>query len=363
MSINLNNSFLLACYFCLALLSFQATAALIDDLYDAKIEVLDQSQVNYKKALRQALQQVLVKVSGNRALLDSALIAQNLSQAGGFLRSYRYETIDGRLYLLVNFAPQRIEKMIRVAGFPIWDKRRPDSIIWLAMEESSSKQKRILSRETDTALFERIKLNASERGIEIIEPLWDLNDRQQIGLYDIWGGFNQQINQASKRYDVDAVLSARLFQGKLTDNEQSISWLADWTFSHNGQVMSGQIAGPEAEFLLSALVNLLADKLAAEYAVDLTGWDPNEAKTEISIMNVASLDSYVQVSKLLNSLSVVANAVLIVQQGEKATFELNLLGDEEDLIRALNLDDKIKPIMNESDQPRQKLAFIWTINE
>ena len=363
MSINLNNSLLLACYFCLATLSFHAPAAVIDDLYDAKIEVLDQSQVNYKKALRQALQQVLVKVSGSRALLDSELIKQNLAQAGGFLRSYRYETVDDRLYLFVNFAPQRIEKTIRVAGFPVWDKRRPDSIIWLAVEEPGSKQKKILSRETDLALFAGIKLSASERGITIIEPLWDLNDRQQLGLYDVWGGFSQQIKQASQRYDVDAVLSARLFQGKAEDNEGAVNWLADWSLSHNGEHKSGQVSGPEQGFLLSSLVELLADKLAAEYAIDLSERDPNEAKTEISIMNVASLERYVEVSKFLNSLSVVANAVLVVQDGDKATFELSLLGEQEDLVKALKLDDKIMPVDNKLAQSSQELAFIWTVNE
>jgi len=360
---NINNSLRLAYFVCLAFISFQAPAALIDDLYDAKIEVLDQSQANYKKALRQALQQVLVKVSGNRALLDSALITQNISRAADYLRSYRYETLDGRLYLLLNFAPQRIEKMIRVAGFPVWDKRRPDSIVWLAVEEPKSKQRKILSRDSDIALFEALELSASERGIEIIEPLWDLNDRQQLGVYDIWGGFSQQINQASQRYDVQAVLSARLYQGKVADNKELIPWLADWTLSHNGQLMSGQISGPEQGFLLLSLVNILADKLAAEYAIDLTGKDPNEAKTEISIMNVASLGSYVQVLTFLNSLSVVANAALIVQQGEKATFQLDLLGDKEDLVRALSLDDKITPLVDEFGQTSQELAFIWSLDE
>jgi hypothetical protein len=111
------------------------------------------------------------------------------------------------------------------------------------------------------------------------------------------------------------------------------------------------------------LVNILADKLAAEYAIDLTDQDPNEAKTEISIMNVASLGSYVQVLRFLNSLSVVANAALIVQQGEKATFGLNLLGNEQDLVRALSLDNKIKPLVDEFGQPSQQLAYIWSLDE
>ncbi|MFT5311924.1 MAG: hypothetical protein ACI8Z9_000400 [Paraglaciecola sp.] len=360
---NINDRLLLACFFCLALIAFHAPAALIDDLYDAKIEVLDQSQANYKKALRRALQQVLIKVSGNRALLDSAQITRNLSQAADYLRAYRYETLDGRLYLLINFSPQRIEKMIRIAGFPVWDKRRPDSIIWLAMEEPQSGQRRIMSRETDMPLFAALDVSASLRGIEIIEPLWDLNDREQLGLYDIWGGFTQHINQASQRYDVQAVLSARLFQGNVANNEVSRTWQADWTLSHNGQLLSGKIAGPEQELLISDLVNILADKLAAEYAIDLTDQDPNEAKTEISIMNVASLGSYVQVLRFLNSLSVVANAALIVQQGEKATFGLNLLGNEQDLVRALSLDNKIKPLVDEFGQPSQQLAYIWSLDE
>ncbi|MFT5675724.1 MAG: hypothetical protein ACI808_001656, partial [Paraglaciecola sp.] len=91
--------------------------------------------------------------------------------------------------------------------------------------------------------------------------------------------------------------------------------------------------------------------------------DPDAAKSQIKITNVDSLVKYVQVLKFLNSLSVVSSASLVQQKGPEAIFQLSLLGDTNDLINALALDNKIQPVLNEYGQAKQGLEFIWNSNE
>ena len=49
-------------------------------------------------------------------------------------------------------------------------------------------------------------------------------------------------------------------------------------------------------------------------------------------------------------MSVVNHATLIMQQGPRAAFELDLVGDVDDLSNALSLDNKIRPVVDDFDQ-------------
>ena len=260
--------------------------------------------------------------------------------------------------------------MIRLAGFPVWDKRRPDTIVWLAVEDSVGFERRIVTADTDSALLEILSEGAKKRGIELIQPLWDLDDRQTLDLYDIWGGFTQQVIEASRRYGADAVLSARIYRGILdsveehvpntmTDEDSVVLWLADWQLSNDEQLFSGQLSAEQQPRLVAKIVDLLADQLSAKYAIDLSTRDPNSSNVELRIINLNSLETYVRVSKFLNSLSVVERASLMVQQGEEATFQLKLLGDKNDLINALALDSKVQPVLDEFAQPGEELEYVW----
>jgi hypothetical protein len=355
---------------CQSSLGFYAQSAVINDLYEAKIAVEDQSLSKQKIAIRQALREVLVKVRGNKDILDSPQIIKNISQASSYLRSYRYDEIERNLYIQLSFDAQSVEKMIRLAGFPVWDKRRPDTIVWLAVEDSVGFERRIVTADTDSALLEILSEGAKKRGIELIQPLWDLDDRQTLDLYDIWGGFTQQVIEASRRYGADAVLSARIYRGILdsveehvpntmTDEDSVVLWLADWQLSNDEQLFSGQLSAEQQPRLVAKIVDLLADQLSAKYAIDLSTRDPNSSNVELRIINLNSLETYVRVSKFLNSLSVVERASLMVQQGEEATFQLKLLGDKNDLINALALDSKVQPVLDEFAQPGEELEYVW----
>jgi hypothetical protein len=353
------------------LVSWQsANAAVIHDLYDANIAVDDQSQRTQNKAFNLALKQVLVKVRGNNDLLSHPKIKSTLAKATGFVRAYRYDKQGTQLYLVINFDPQRVENVIRNAGFPVWDKRRPDSLVWLAIQLSDDSVRQIATPTEYPEIYQQLRKRAMQRGIKLSFPVWDLADVQSLGVYDIWGGFSAQISQASERYVVPSILSARIYfsdkqlsavaQSRvITNTKPAGQWTADWTLIEGAGLLAGQVQGDNLLIVTEALIDALADQLSFKYAIDLAKIDRADTKVQIVINNVDSLTHYSQALEFLDGMSVINSATLIKLQGPRATFELDLLGDVDDLTNALGLDSKIRPVVDDFGQPILGLEFFW----
>ncbi|MEP1382567.1 MAG: DUF2066 domain-containing protein [Paraglaciecola sp.] len=359
MPIKIKSAFLVVVFWCFN--AWQPLhAAVIEDLFDATIAVSDQSNKVQSAAFTLAIKQVLVKVRGNSDILTDAQIRNAISKPTRFIRSYSYENRESQLYLLINFEPQRIETLIRNAGFPIWDKRRPDTLVWL-VTESDNGAKEIINAENFPELFNGLHQQGRLRGVRFTEPLWDLDDRQALNVYDVWGGFTLNLNRASERYGVKSVLSARIYKAKDLDNENQLHslWLADWTMLGDGKLLSGQVSAADHDSIAVKLVNVLADNLALQYAVDLASINPNENKIELKFNNLKSLTDYAEALEFLESLSVVSRGTLVSQVGEQATFELALLGTEEDLKTVLRLDKHVQAVTDEFGQPILELEFFW----
>ncbi|WP_158968677.1 DUF2066 domain-containing protein [Paraglaciecola sp. L3A3] len=346
----------------------KANAAVIHDLFDTKIAVIDQSDNNQTNAFKQGLKQVLIKVRGKTDVLKNPQIRKGIVGAKRLVHSYRYENEQGQLYILISFDRERVENLIRNAGLPIWDKRRPDSIVWLAIQTSDSTSRAIVTADSQPRLFAQLEVQAKTRAIQLVYPLWDLDDVQQLTVYDIWGGFSQQIARASERYGVKSIISARIYPAAqvLSETEKqaplsltSNIWYADWTTIESGKLLAGQVQSDSIEQLGIKLVDILADQLSDKYSIDLNNLHSSKRKVEIVINNINSLQDYVDVSVFLENLSVVNSASLIKQKGARATFELDLLGEFSDLQNAFSLDNKVKPILDEYGQAMYESEFTW----
>jgi hypothetical protein len=355
-------------------------AGVVHDLYDANIAMDDQSQRNQDKAFSLALEQVLIKVRGNYDLLTHPKIKHAITKATRFVRSYSYDIQGSQLYLVISFDPQRVEDVIRSAGFPVWDKRRPDSLIWLAIESRDDSARKIATPTEYSDIYQQLSDRAAKRGITLSFPLWDLGDVRSLGVYDIWGGFSTQISQASERYAVPSILSARIYfidnelydvgqsnvgqsdvgqSGVITSAKPAGQWLADWTMIEGGGLLAGQVQGDNPLIVAEGLIDALADQLSMKYAIDLSQIDQADTTAQIVVNNINSLIYYSQALTFLENMSVVNSATLIKLQGPRATFELDLLGDVGDLTNAFGLDNKIRPVVDDFGQPVMGLEFFW----
>jgi hypothetical protein len=123
--------------------------------------------------------------------------------------------------------------------------------------------------------------------------------------------------------------------------------------------LAGQLHGEHPLMIAESLINALADQLSLKYAIDLTQIAREDTKVQIVVNNIDTLSYYSLALRSLKNMSIVNGVTLIQQQGPRATFELDLLGDIDDLTNALSLDSKIRPVVDDFGQPILGLEFFW----
>jgi len=196
----------------------------------AKIAVSDQSQRTQDKALKEALRQVIVKVSGNSEVLQNSGVRAALVTPQSFLRSYRFSYSNSDTYYVAEFDNTKLTDLLKRERLPLWGERRPETIVWLATE-SDTGERYIVDEGHLSGASAALAATAEKRGVPISFPLMDLTDNASISIYDVWGRFVQNLTQASQRYGVDNVIGARLYkntpnhvpslptQAEINDNE------------------------------------------------------------------------------------------------------------------------------------------------
>ena len=83
--------------------SSQPRSAEVQSLYEARSVIADQSSSAQRNARRSAFREVLVKVSGDRAILRSSAIRSAVTRANDYLLSYRYESQQNELFYIADF--------------------------------------------------------------------------------------------------------------------------------------------------------------------------------------------------------------------------------------------------------------------
>lgn len=353
-------------------ITYSAHSAAIDGLYTASVVIDNQSARQQRRAARNALEKVLVKISGNRQLLESSEVKRYLGRAEDFLLSYQFERTSNQLKYNAEFDVDKVESIIRNTGFPLWGKYRPDTLIWLAVEEQATDQRRLISDNINNELVNNAFVTAKARGIDVSFPVLDLTDIQQVSVYDVWSSFSQNIVAASERYAMEYVLSARMyFRTQQMVEQQQVSvdspleplvgdvWVIDWMLTKDGTFESGVVTALDKSNVMENLIETLADSLSRTYAISAVTTPLSDKYTNVTIANINSLSSYVDVLGFLDGLSMVVNASLVEQQGDKATFRLELFGAKDNLNQAFRLERRLQEPLDSFGQPIVDEPLLW----
>lgn len=234
------------------LFSMQVSATVQINTHVGQVQVDNQSQSTQQQASRAALKQVLVKMSGTTTITDNAGVRAAIRSPGQYLRSYRYDEKEGKLYYVAEFDQQALLSLLRREALPVWGNRRPETLVWLAVEKQDG-QRAIVDEAQASPVSDAIRETAQSRGIRVSLPLMDLTDTQAISIYDIWGRFPQRLSQASSRYGVDYVIGARLYRNtgasipSLPEPDQerllSEALKTDWTPRNSDRMSLGDAQG------------------------------------------------------------------------------------------------------------------------
>ncbi len=347
---------------CLA--SGSSRADIVDTIYNTSVELADQRQAALRRGFRASFQQVLIKVSGGDALLRNGIIRQELANARDYIISFSFSRTNGQLYLNAQFDPNKVNDLVASAGFPVWGKRRPSILIWLAEQDIDGNRRLVVANGESNSQPELMRATG-QRGIPIVFPLMDLAESNQIGLFDVWGRFNNVMRVASDKYNTEYVLSARLYPrdsefiaADSIPNDQGVAWQLDWHFIQDELGDQGIVFASDKQDALRQLGNLLADYLAQKYAVMSS--DANLAgSVTLQVLNLDSIEDYVQIVSFFESLTMISNVNLNSLSGTVAEFDLELTGSLDELLATIELDDKINQRTDAFGRTVESLEFLW----
>lgn len=329
------------------------------DLYTASWPVADQSEKVRNRALSNALAQVLVRASGHKKVLNSSSIKSSLGDAASFMRLYSYKKLsleEQRIYkkpllLKVNFEPNAISNLLKSAGQPIWSDNRPSGAYWVLVDDGSRK----IAADGQDGEAIALRKAADARGLPVVLPLMDLEDKGAISAADISGKFLDPVKKASKRYSTDYVALG-------TVTKSGAGWSGNWVVDLGNDTMRFTTKGASSSVAVSKMVDRVANKLANRLAVVLNG----QAQTDYLLVDgLYDLESYAKAQSILKNVSMVKSVNAVAVANNQVLFELELLSARQYLVDALAVSSNLRRTTLSSDlmmtmpANAEPLAYQW----
>lgn len=320
-------------------------AVVVEGLFDVDIPVPDESRSIRQAALADGLAEVLVRVSGDRDILQKV----KLPSITTFVKQFRYIPVEpgtpkanqqdqqsASHILSVQYNPTQIMNLLRKNAIPIWGEHRNQVVIWLAVRDGTNQY---ILRDRDTSLIKTQANNSLQRrGVPVIWPRNDSRDQRQLIFADVWAGFAKPIQQASKRYSTGPVVSASMaWNGK--------AWVGDWSVFLGRDSRRWTLEDQDYNAMIALAIDVIADAIGQKFAVleatDVEGL--NQVFVEID--QVESVRDFRHVQDYLTSLPVVQSVRLSQVEPERVAFKLILRSEVDDFLRLIKADTKMIPLV------------------
>ncbi|MFP5307607.1 MAG: DUF2066 domain-containing protein [Gammaproteobacteria bacterium] len=137
--------------------------------YEARVPVADQSAPERETAVREALRQVVTRVSGEDAIYQAASLIEEAPQ---LMQRYGYERDpDGSLHLVAGFDNRAVDARLKALGLPVWGVYAAD------VEDVQMEVSGIDSAAAYVRLLSSLQALPSVRGVK---PLRAAGDRLEL---------------------------------------------------------------------------------------------------------------------------------------------------------------------------------------
>ena len=302
-------------------------------LYEAEVAWSGRDAEAREAAFRQALRQVLVKVTGLRHLADMTQTDPIVENPQGLVQQYQIRTVEVRSgdatvrepSLWVRFDEAAVDRVVRDAGIPVWSRTRPSVLVWLAAWSDGSL--RMVGSEGIGRLAEILRRGARSRGVPLVLPLFDLEDQARAGPPDLWIDAEERVRTASERYRPGAMLIGRI--------DRDVLWAARWSLLLPGAVERWEGAGDALDLLVDEGLQEAIDILAARYASIVPRTEPSAIVASIS--GVHDFKAYARTMRYLESLEEVESIEVLAVVSGRLRLKLKLHTDIEGLRELLSL--------------------------
>jgi hypothetical protein len=115
-------------------------------LYTAEVVVDDERYGSQAAAYREALEQVLLRVSGVELVSEPERVDLLFPEPAAFVVQFRSGADDT---LAVSFDGEAIERVLRESGQTVWGTERPLTLVWLAVDWGQGEREIIAADDPD----------------------------------------------------------------------------------------------------------------------------------------------------------------------------------------------------------------------
>jgi len=290
-------------------------------IYSGTSVLSSEGDIELAQGQQRALQQVLVKASGDASVASDPALGGKLARAARLELQHRLETptppANGdaaaqRLRLVADFDPVGVQKLLSELGRPLWGAERPTVLVWLVIDNLGSQQ---IASAFQTSALDALIDTAAARGLPIQLPRMDGVDRNRIDPVTLWDATPNLVIGASQRYEARVILVARL-------KKAAGSWSARYTLIDGRQFEHWQAnAGTAAELLATAITDS-ADRLARRYAVESGAAALGKIVAQIEALDSAA--DYAKVMRYFGQLPAVRSVETIGAVGNRLQLQLDV---------------------------------------
>jgi len=394
------------CSLGLALLSASASiqALTVTGLYSEQVAVANESDAERSRAFKEALQAVILRVTGEPRWLDHPTITAAVENAQSYVEAIGYfsefvavpaeaaalaaqttgatgtiETQDAEVeptvagpapddnqpevfvplspttreqrYIDVDFSSALIDELLTSASIPIWDSNRPSVLVWMALQDEAGNRS-LMTADINNDIIELIKEFADRRGLPLLFPVLDFEDRRSLNEDLVWTLNEEAIRNASNRYGADSILTGRLH---FTASGELVGL---WQFLFQGEAVVFDGFSTDLREYLHGPLARVTSQLASYFAIV-----PDSATKEmvqLRIDGVKSLQEYSSLLSYVSGLGLVESVRAAQLDGERLELRLGLVGDAQQLFELIALDRDLLPIEGDTSDGSDVLHYRWT---
>ncbi|WP_237440342.1 DUF2066 domain-containing protein [Alcanivorax sp. DP30] len=300
-------------------------SALAGTLDTVEVAVENRTPEEQQRALGEALNQVLVRLSGKPSVLDLPVAEKAAEQRDRWVIRQDYR--EGKL--VARFDTAGLMDFIGSSGAPVWGVPRPRVLVWL-VDQGTGKGSMVNPGHPDFAMLKR---EADRRGLDVVIPEWDATDRGALAVADIRGRFDNQILEASSRYPHEMVLAAVLYSG----DPATVSWRI---LQGRKTLDDGRIKSDSTPQAIADLVDSVTDQLADRFAV---AGGASDQRTLLTVQSVGALDDWKALRDFLSGLGGVQSVSLVQVSGDSLIYGLDFSGSDAQLRDLLSLSSALSP--------------------
>lgn len=216
------------------LFSVPSQAVEVKGLYEIEIIANSQSAEDRTQAIKQALFAVLDRILVSDDIAKIPVVQQMLSSAQNYVKQFQFSLIaadeysdsDARL-IRVQFDEDQMLEVLRKSQVGIWSEIRPETLLWLVVDEGGSRQ--FYNADAMPDIESALALASKVKGVPMIYPMLDLEEQQRISVSEVLGADSRNLLAASARYEVTSVMAGRILK-------KGECWQGEWAFYFDGKI-------------------------------------------------------------------------------------------------------------------------------